>query len=87
MRVDLPANVVSFGGFEVDLDSGELRRAGVRLPLGEQPTRLLLALLRRPGALVIELPWFGLDHADRPMLVRDLSTHDIYALDLADDDK
>lgn len=41
-----------FGVFEVDLDSGELRRQGVRLRLQEQPLQILIALLERPGEVV-----------------------------------
>ena len=43
---------VKFGGFEVDMRSGELTRQGKRLPLQEQPFRLLALLLERPGELV-----------------------------------
>jgi DNA-binding winged helix-turn-helix (wHTH) protein len=43
---------VRFGTFEVDLDSGELRRNGVRLKLQEQPFRLLAMFLERPGEVV-----------------------------------
>src|SRR6202140_5030326 len=41
-----------FGIFEVDLRSGELRKAGVKLKLGGQPFQLLTALLERPGEVV-----------------------------------
>src|SRR6185436_6356661 len=43
---------VRFGTFELDLDSGELRRSGVELKLQEQPFRLLAMLLERPGEVV-----------------------------------
>lgn len=43
---------VRFSQFEVDLDSGELRRDGARVPLGEQPTQVLLKLVSAPGVLV-----------------------------------
>ena len=43
---------VRFGTFELDLDSGELRRSGVKLKLQEQPFRLLAMLLERPGEVV-----------------------------------
>lgn len=41
-----------FGLFEADADSGELRRAGVRIRLQAQPFRLLICLLERPGEVV-----------------------------------
>lgn len=43
---------VRFGIFELDLQTGELRKAGVRLPLQEQPFKVLAMLLERPGELV-----------------------------------
>jgi DNA-binding winged helix-turn-helix (wHTH) protein len=47
-----PPSVVGFGVFEADLRSGELRKAGVRIPLQEQPLRVLTCLLQNPGELV-----------------------------------
>ena len=47
-----PTHLVEFGTFEVDLRSGEIRKAGVRVPLQEQPLRVLARLLRHPGELV-----------------------------------
>jgi len=44
--------MVRFGSFEVGLQTGELRRAGRKIKLQEQPFRVLLALLERPGELV-----------------------------------
>ncbi len=41
-----------FGQFEVDLSTGELRKNGLRLHIQEQPSRILAALLERPGELV-----------------------------------
>ena len=41
-----------FGSFELNVRDGELRRAGMRIPLQEQPRRLLMALLEQPGAIV-----------------------------------
>jgi DNA-binding winged helix-turn-helix (wHTH) protein len=38
--------------FELDLRSGELRKAGARILLQEQPRQILTVLLERPGALV-----------------------------------
>src|SRR6266850_3942163 len=41
-----------FGVFEVDLRREELRKKGLRLRLQEQPLRLLMVLLERPGEVV-----------------------------------
>jgi DNA-binding winged helix-turn-helix (wHTH) protein len=41
-----------FGAFELDLRSGELRRAGFRVRLPEQPFRILEVLLARRGEVV-----------------------------------
>jgi DNA-binding winged helix-turn-helix (wHTH) protein len=43
---------VRFSDFEVDLDSCELRRRGVRLKVQIQPFQVLRALLERPGQVV-----------------------------------
>ena len=43
---------VRFGVFEVDLRSGELRKAGVKIKLQEQPFKVLTALLEHPGEVV-----------------------------------
>ena len=43
------ARLIRFGIFEVDLDSGELRKRGVKVKLQEQPLRALLMLLEQPG--------------------------------------
>ena len=43
---------VRFGVFEVDLRSGELRRGGVRVPIQDQPFRVLVYLIERAGNLV-----------------------------------
>lgn len=50
--IEIPAKVIRFGVFEVDLDGDELRKRGVRLKLQEQPQSLLRILLERPGTLV-----------------------------------
>ena len=44
--------VVRFGAFEVDRDSGELRKRGVRIKLQEQPLKILMLLLDRPGEII-----------------------------------
>src|SRR6516225_123020 len=38
-----------FGGFELHPSSGELRKHGVRVRLQDQPLKLLLSLVERPG--------------------------------------
>jgi TolB-like protein/DNA-binding winged helix-turn-helix (wHTH) protein/Flp pilus assembly protein TadD len=44
--------VVRFGTFEVSLQSGEVRKAGVRIRVQQQPLKLLEVLLERPGEVV-----------------------------------
>jgi DNA-binding winged helix-turn-helix (wHTH) protein/tetratricopeptide (TPR) repeat protein len=44
--------LVRFGAFELDLDAGVLRRHGRRVPLQEQPARILALLVNRPGDVV-----------------------------------
>ena len=43
---------VRFGIFEADLHMGEVRKAGVRIKLQEQPFKVLQILLEQPGKLV-----------------------------------
>ncbi len=43
---------VQFGVFEVDLATGELRKAGTKIKLQDQPFQILSALLERPGEIV-----------------------------------
>jgi DNA-binding winged helix-turn-helix (wHTH) protein len=38
-----------FGPFEVNPQSGELQKNGIRIRLSGQPFRILLKLLERPG--------------------------------------
>ena len=52
LQADSSACVVRFGAFAVDLQTGELKRRGVRVKLQEQPFQLLVALLERPGEIV-----------------------------------
>src|SRR5438874_10320684 len=47
-----PRPIVKFVGFEFDLATGELRKAGMRIKLQEQPTQVLIALVERAGNLV-----------------------------------
>jgi DNA-binding winged helix-turn-helix (wHTH) protein/tetratricopeptide (TPR) repeat protein len=45
-------STTSFGVFEIDRRSGELRKAGVRVKLSAQPFQVLIALLDRAGEVV-----------------------------------
>ena len=47
-----PHRIISFANFEVDLQAGELRRAGMRLKLTGQPFQVLAILLEHPGEVV-----------------------------------
>src|SRR5262245_38785213 len=51
-HVDSNTAAVRFGAFEFDPRSGELRTSDSRVLLQEQPLRILIRLLDRPGALV-----------------------------------
>jgi len=44
--------LVRFGVFELDTESGELRKQGVKIRLQEQPFQILQILLERPGRVV-----------------------------------
>ncbi len=46
------ASVLQFGTYEIALDSGELRKAGVRIKVQQQPLKLLEILLEHPGEVV-----------------------------------
>jgi TolB-like protein/DNA-binding winged helix-turn-helix (wHTH) protein/Tfp pilus assembly protein PilF len=46
------SSVVRFGTFEVSLQSGELRKAGIKVRVQQQPMKLLEILLERPGDVV-----------------------------------
>jgi TolB-like protein/DNA-binding winged helix-turn-helix (wHTH) protein/Tfp pilus assembly protein PilF len=50
--VEAPAKIVRFGLFEVDLESNELRKKGLRVKLQDQQLNLLKILLEHPGTLV-----------------------------------
>jgi Tol biopolymer transport system component/DNA-binding winged helix-turn-helix (wHTH) protein len=45
-------NIIRFGLFEADLQSGELRRNGYKVRLQEQPFQILTLLLQKPGEVV-----------------------------------
>src|SRR5277367_2582876 len=44
--------LLRFENFEVDLRSGELRKAGVKLKFGGQPFQVLIVLMEHPGEVV-----------------------------------
>src|SRR5271170_4306248 len=44
--------IVRFGTYEVSLQSGELRKSGVKIRVQQQPMKLLEILLERPGEVV-----------------------------------
>src|SRR5215469_9731116 len=46
------ASVVRFGTYEVSLQSGEVRKAGLKIRVQQQPMKLLQILLERPGEVV-----------------------------------
>jgi Tol biopolymer transport system component/DNA-binding winged helix-turn-helix (wHTH) protein len=46
------SRIVRFGIFEANLDTGELRRDGLPVKIQDQPSRLLMYLLERPGDIV-----------------------------------
>src|SRR5262245_27915940 len=48
----LPAVKIRFDAFEFDFQVGELRKAGQRVRLQDQPSRVLFRLLQRPGQVV-----------------------------------
>jgi DNA-binding winged helix-turn-helix (wHTH) protein/predicted Zn-dependent protease len=43
---------IRFGVFELDMRPGELRKAGTRIRLQDQPLKVLVALLEQPGEVV-----------------------------------
>jgi TolB-like protein/DNA-binding winged helix-turn-helix (wHTH) protein/Tfp pilus assembly protein PilF len=47
-----PNSVVRFGTYEVSLQSGEVRKAGLRIRVQQQPLKLLEILLEHPGEVV-----------------------------------
>ena len=54
LGIDQSEGFVRFEGFELDVRSAELRNPnGKTVRLSEQPLRILIALLERPGELVI----------------------------------
>jgi TolB-like protein/DNA-binding winged helix-turn-helix (wHTH) protein/Flp pilus assembly protein TadD len=51
-RLQQHTSVWRFGTYEVDLDSGELRKSGIRIRVQQQPLKLLEILLKHPGEVV-----------------------------------
>src|ERR1700733_10513141 len=47
-----PSSIVRFGTYEVSLQSGEVRKAGLRIRVQQQPMKLLEMLLEHPGEVV-----------------------------------
>jgi TolB-like protein/DNA-binding winged helix-turn-helix (wHTH) protein/Flp pilus assembly protein TadD len=47
-----PTSVVRFGTYEVSLQTGEVRKAGLRIRVQQQPLKLLEILLEHPGQVV-----------------------------------
>src|SRR5271169_6563759 len=52
MEAPRPASVLRFGTYEVSLQSGEVRKAGLRIRVQQQPMKLLEILLEHPGEVV-----------------------------------
>jgi len=46
------SRIVRFGAFEADLDTGELRKHGLKIRLPEQAFQVLAMLADRPGEIV-----------------------------------
>jgi len=51
-EVGHPRCILRFGAFEADLQSGELRKSGLRIRLPDQSFQILAMLLNRPGDVV-----------------------------------
>ena len=47
-----PGKAVRFGPYELDLESDELLKEGVRIKLQDQPFQILCILLEKPGRIV-----------------------------------
>ena len=52
-RSPASARVIRFPPFELDVRAAELRKHGIRVRLHDQPYRILLTLLSRPGEVVL----------------------------------
>src|ERR1700685_720064 len=52
MQRPRPPSVMRFGTYEVSRQSGEVRKAGLRVRVQQQPMKLLEILLEHPGEVV-----------------------------------
>src|SRR5437588_10999704 len=59
-----PTSVVRFGTYEVSLQSGEVRKAGMKIRVQQQPMKLLEILLERPGEVITREELRGRFRAD-----------------------
>ena len=50
-----PARHIQFGAFDLDLETGELRRRGRAVKLSPQPLQVLALLAGSPGRLVVAI--------------------------------
>jgi len=51
-EVTTTKKVIRFGLYEVDLESQELRKSGIKIKIQDQPFQILALLLERPGQIV-----------------------------------
>jgi DNA-binding winged helix-turn-helix (wHTH) protein len=47
-----PRRIVRFGVYELNRDTGELRKGGLKIKLQDQPFQVLAMLVERPGELI-----------------------------------
>jgi len=52
-RPEPPPHIIRFPPFELDVRAAELRKHGIKVRLHDQPLRILLSLLSRPGEVVL----------------------------------
>src|SRR5215510_13128407 len=52
MEPTRPTSVARFGIYEISFQSGELRKAGIKIKVQQQPLKLLEILLETPGEIV-----------------------------------
>src|SRR5437764_10509855 len=51
-EIQASRRIIRFGAFEADMQTGELRKDGVKLKFSGQPFQVLAILLERPGDVV-----------------------------------
>ena len=51
-KTDGTGPIIRFGTFEADVRSGELRKRGVKIKVGDQPFSILAILLAAPGQVI-----------------------------------